>query len=66
MTSIWWACRTCGQELYDSQGVYAHRHNTGHNDAALVTEKVGAGPGSTDEGRAAARALFEQMREASK
>lgn len=63
MTAAWWCCRICGQEFYESQGVYAHRANTGHNDAGLVTNHVGTGEGSTKAGRAAARALYEQIRD---
>jgi hypothetical protein len=62
MTTVWWQCRICASELYDSDHSMEHRLTTGHNDAALVTREVAAGRGSTPEGRRRARAIYEQAR----
>lgn len=62
MSAVWWQCRVCAADLHDSDHAMEHRLTTGHNDAALVTREVPAGPGSTDAGRAAARAIWQDSR----
>jgi hypothetical protein len=54
MTDLWWSCKTCGHESYDGPSALHHTQDTGHDGHALVTTDCGAGPGSSDAGRAAA------------
>lgn len=62
---IWWACHTCGEEMYDSVAVLHHREGTGHVGASILSDKVPtAGPGSTEEGRRRAREIYEATRTA--
>ena len=53
---IWWCCRTCGEEMYDSPAVLRHREQTGHIGASILSKNVpSAGPGSSAAARRAAR-----------
>jgi hypothetical protein len=62
MSNPWWRCKTCGKDCYTSEHVMEHRLTTGHVGATLVTVDCPPGPGSTEQGRARARRIFEQAR----
>jgi hypothetical protein len=55
VTDLWWSCRSCGHESYDSVTAFHHTQDTGHDGHALATTGIGPGPGSSPAARAAAR-----------
>lgn len=55
----WWECKTCGKDLGEfGDQVLAHREGTGHVGAQLIFDSCPRPSSSTEEGRAAARAIL--------